>query len=263
VRKTLIVSSVLVLVALVAVSGCAKSAGTSSLGPVTPGASATPSVPGGTAPSGSGSPTGSTGTPTATSTSTGGGNQPPSYPSDEKAYVTAMINAWAVRDTTREGQLAVAQAFDFLPRVDMHWHYYQCHVHDGAYEDCIYDNNIGDRITVVVDPTKVGKPMAVQSASIDRTSYPTDADSYVIAWTGAWDNGDRYRMIQLSDSSLTATMLAGGQPAPQGTMPQDATGAPAGYVWITVYSDNHDTFTVQVKTSLLSQPHAISAAPPA
>ena len=259
-RKTLLRSSVLAVAVLAAMSGCASSSsGTGSLGPASPGASATGST--GTGSTGGTPSTGTTGTGTPTSSSTGGGNNPPSYPSTEKAYVQAMLDAWAARDTGRQDQLAVKQAFAFLPRVDMHWHNFACSVHDGTYEDCVFDNNVGDRITVVVDPTKIGKPQAVQSASIDKTTYDTSVDGYVNGWVAAWQAGNKYRMIQLSDSSLVTTMLNGSQPAPNGAMAMDTTGAPAGYTWVTVSSVNHDTFTLQVKTSLLGKAHAISAAP--
>src|SRR5690348_6225339 len=99
---------------MAAVSGCASSSsGTGTLGQASPGVSATGSTGGGS--TGGATPTTGTGTGTPTSTSTGsGGNNPPSYPSTEKAYVQAMLDAWAARDTTRQDQLAVKQAFAFL-----------------------------------------------------------------------------------------------------------------------------------------------------
>jgi hypothetical protein len=259
VRKALIRSSVLALAVLGAMSGCGKSSGTGSLGPASPGAStpaagtSPPSLPG-------------TGGPTPSSSGGGGGgggggNGTPTYPSTELPYVVAMLNAWTARDHTRQDQLAVKQAFDFLPRVETHWHTHACNVPDGSLEDCVFDNNVGDRLTVVVDPTKLGKPQAIQSASIDRTTYDTSVDGYVNGWISAWQDDNRYRMIQLSTSSLVTTMLNGPQPAPNGAMTMDTTGAPNGYTWVTVSSVNHDTFTLQVNMSLLGKAHAISAAP--
>ena len=79
-------------------------------------------------------------------------------------------------------------------------------IRDGGNCACLFDNDNGDRLSIDVNPTYLGKPQAVNNAFIDRTEFGMSADSQVGAFLQAWSDGNVQRMEILSTGN-TASLI--------------------------------------------------------
>ena len=201
---------------------------------------------------------GATSTPTSGSaTSTGNGSTTATYPTTPEGYANAALAAFDSGNSTRLASLAGPGGGEFpnIGQPNKHWHYYK-DVLDGVYTDSFFDNDDGDRITIAIDPTKLGKPGAVHDVSIDKTEYGSTADSMVTALMYAFSVGNKYRMTALSDSGTTIALRSNAMPASWNLHDDNST---TGHTVVTVDANNF-TFKCDVTLSKLGHAHAITKA---
>jgi hypothetical protein len=196
-----------------------------------------------------------------------GGSNTPTYPTDADSYGLAFLRALAQHDSARLTLLAVqsvvGQVADNYYNVNAQWINRSCgqDPNDPANPtkiQCIYDNANGDEITLVLNKSQLGAPTAVLSTSLEKTTYPADANGYVTALYGAYLNGNNNRVVRLSSSSVKAGItckMAGYTPAP----PQSNAD---GTTTIKLDGDGVDigkevSFTVN--DSLLGHPYAVKS----
>jgi hypothetical protein len=215
-------------------------------------------------------PTSGAGTPT--SGANGGGNgtnsgstsKPitPTYAATAKAYATNTVNAYAKGSKTLlDAYTSNGGAVEFanLPKTNMNWHFHRC-MPDGTYTQCSYDNDNGDELNVDIDPGKLGEPDAAVNANVQLTEYPSTADAMVNEFLQAWTDGNRYRMVRLSSSSTTSTLISEhGAGGPGGYTLSDNTTDIQGVTIVTVQPLTSGLpFGLTVNNDKLGQPHAIN-----
>ena len=198
------VAPAVVALAALALAGCgggqnppaADTAGGAQVGA----APATPTPTSGGKPSGEASPTGGN----------TGGTGAPTYPKDAKSYAQEFLKAWARVDYTRLGLYgelaAVQQVRDSVTtggNPNSQWTHIRCGPSgQSGYTDCVFRNAHGDETVVTMADAKLGSPTAVTAAPLDRTRYNDDPASYVVAFLGAWRDGNAQRMVRLSSTSV-------------------------------------------------------------
>jgi len=237
-----------VLVAALAGCGTGQGDGSSGLAQVNPSASAPLGSPAPPSPDNS-----SSATPTSTKKST----TPATYPTTAEGYASAALDAFGSGNSSRLASLAGPGGGEFanIGQPNKHWHYYK-DAPDGVYTDSFFDNDDGDRITIVIDPANLGKPGAVHSVSIDKTEFGSTADSMVGALMQAFSDGNKYRMAALSDSGTTSALRSNAMPASWNLADDNGT---TGHTVVTVDANNF-TFKCDVTLSKLGHAHAITKA---
>lgn len=203
-------------------------------------------------------------TATATATATAPASPAPiTYPATAQAYATLAVKAWANHDAPRLAayvNAGGASSFTNLPKVGGPWKFHNCFA-DGDNAACTFDNPAGDRLTVDVIPADMGQPHGVTSAFVDKTEYSKDPASLVGAYVSAWQNDNRARMIQLSNSSTTTKVTV--LKAPDSTMmptPPDTT-TKFGHTLVTIDARigiAHYLITFDVDNGKLGHPHAMT-----
>jgi hypothetical protein len=243
------------LAATMFLAGCASAAksGAGNVGALSPSSSVSVGEPGiGSAAPASATPSG---TP-----ANGGGGGAPTYPSTDKDYTRAVLDAYDTHASTRLAQLTVADGptvFANLGSLDKHWHFHACG-NDGALRQCTYDNNNGDRISIDLDPASLGKPHAVTTAFVDRTHYGNTADAMVGDFMQAWFDGNTSRMTALGDATATSYATGSGN-APESWNLSDApSGASPGHTIVTVATVDGRTLLFDVTDSKVGHPHAFT-----
>jgi hypothetical protein len=152
----------------------------------------------------------------------GGGNQGPTYPRDARTYAQEFLRAWGARNYNRLGQLgdagAVQQVRDSVDTggvPNTQWTYIRCGPaeQNPGYTACTFRNAHGDESVLEMQDAKLGSPKAVTKAPLDRTSYDGDPASYVSDMLRAHGEGNRQRVLRLSNSTvrgqLTCDMSGG------------------------------------------------------
>ena len=252
-----------------ALSGCGTSSpsGSSGLSAVTPSAGVPTSSAG---PTDSPAPTAtSTSTPTSGSGSTAAPTKTkttkppatPTYPTTAQAYATVTLSAYTGDNKTFLAAYTDAEgaiAFKFLGSFDKHWHFYKCGP-DGALTDCFFDNNNGDRITVVVDPTVLGAAHATHNTSVDRTEFGTSADGMVSNFMTAVFDHNIYREKVLATAEVVSDFSHRAYPA-SSTLSDAPAMNPTG-TFVTVADGVNSPFTFLVPDSKLGKAHAVEVAP--
>jgi len=246
------------LLALAALSACGSNAsgtgalsdaGTASTGPVGIASSGSPAA----LPSG-----GSTATTPAHGTTTHTAT-PPSFPNTAQAYAQKAVNAYAhgqtalVKDYSNAGGVT---SFQHLGHADTHWTFHASRP-NGSDTDCLFDNDNGDRITVTLDPTMLGKPHAVTTAFIDRTEFGNSADGAVGALIQAWGDGDLPRVGAIGTAGTESSLSA--RTAPPSWTLSDTPLSDGGVDYTVVSASTPDgTLTFRVKNSAIGHAHAVS-----
>jgi len=249
--KRALAPSAAAFVLVAALAGCGKGQndGSSGLAQVNPSASA---------PFGSPSPDDSSSavttpgaTPTSTKTATA------TYPTTAEGYASAALAAFGSGNSGRLASLAGPGGGEFanIGQPNKHWHYYK-DAPDGVYTDSFFDNDDGDRITVVIDPAGLGKPGAVHGVSIDKTAFGSTADNAVVDLVQALLDGNKYRMTVLSDAHTTSLLRSFAKPSSSNLT--DDTASKPGHTIVTIHF-NSFTFIVDVTRSKLGHAHAITA----
>jgi hypothetical protein len=201
----------------------------------------------------------STGRPTQSSGGGSGTGNTPQYPVAATDYTRAVLDAW---DAHNSGRIAALSgpggvvSFANLGNPDRHWHFHVC-LPDGDRRACTYDNNNGDRISIDVDPTLMGKPHAVVSAFIDHTEYGNSADSVVGTFMQAWADGNKYRMVSVADNAAVTYAMAT-MATPESWTLNDAAGV-AGHTTVNV-STNNGPLVFDVTNARLGHPHSFTHA---
>jgi hypothetical protein len=189
----------------------------------------------------------------------GGGSTTPTYPSDAKSYGLAFLQAMGQHDSSRLTVLAVqsvvGQVADNYYNVNTQWTNRSCgqDPNDPANPTkiaCVYDNANGDEITLGLNKTQLGAPTAVLTASLEKTTYPTDPTSYVQGLFSAYQSGNINRVVRLSNSTVKgklACMLS------EGTTTDVPTAIDATYTSLTIRGATASTggyyYTFKVLTS--------------
>jgi hypothetical protein len=156
----------------------------------------------------------------------GGGSTTPTYPSDAKSYGLAFLKAMGQHDSGRLTVLAVqsvvGQVADNYYNVNTQWTNRSCGQDPNdpanpAKIACVYDNANGDEITLGLNKSQLGAPTAVLTASLQKTTYPTDATGYATELFGAYVDGNTNRVVHLSSTAVKNGLtckMAGYTPAP-------------------------------------------------
>lgn len=202
--------------------------------------------------------------PTTGTTSTPGGPTtkspaPISYPSTSQAYAQAAANAWAAHDNTRLAAYTTASGYEQFMDIEHPsgpWHFHACSA-DGDNAACTFDNSNGDRITIDVIPADMHQPHGVPSIVLDKTQFDNDAASMVGEFISAWENGNTYRMIEYSSSSVTSKINKLHQPSSTMVQSVDLT-SKAGHSLVTVLAVDSATIVFDVDQNKLGKAHAIS-----
>ena len=189
-------------------------------------------APSGDAQIGGAPPASTTTTPGATPTR--GGNAGPTYPKDARAYGQEFLRAWSNRNYPRLGQLgtpaAVQQVRDSVTTggvPNTQWTFIGCGPAEQmpGFLACVFRNLHGDETVLKLANATLGSPKAVSEAPLDRTRYPKQPEAYVDAVLGAHQNGNRQRVLRLSNSAvrskLTCTLEGGKTTGP--AIPVDGT----------------------------------------
>ena len=216
-RTTYRAASLLLLAAL-ALAGCAKESGGGGAGA------------GGTA----GLHTIGTGGPSAA-----GSASPVGYPGSAEAYTQAAVTAWTSGDTARVDQLRDPSVTVFATLssgdYDKHFSLKDCQGAAGS-SFCTFFNNVGDELVLRVRNELVGGPHAITEGQFHPITFPTDMQAYAQECLDAWlaGNVNRITFLTTADAKTHLSAVAISHKSETWTF-QDAQGA-AGSSYLTWHS---------------------------
>jgi hypothetical protein len=189
----------------------------------------------------------------------------PGYPDGARQYAEAVLAAWKAKALQTLANLATAQVHEQIIEipmpVNMNWHYSQC---DGAAGStyCTFFNDPGDKFVLKLTNALLGKPHAAVGVQLDQTEYPSSATAYVKAFIAAWQEGNRWRMLELANQAEVDYFTHYTPPAPGYLTCNDGA---AGSTYVRVYNADGLNYAIRVINAQLSKPHAITGhvTPPA
>jgi len=143
--------------------------------------------------------------PTPSPSKTGGsGGSTFVIPTTAKGYAQALLTAWASKNSSRLDQLAnqaTVQQIKDNGYPNSQWTYIDCAA-SGETTECLFRNAHGDEVLISLINTQIGHPGAATQALLDRTTYPSSAESYVGAFMSAWQHKNVQRMARLATTTV-------------------------------------------------------------
>jgi hypothetical protein len=137
----------------------------------------------------------------------------PAYPDTAEGYAKAVLTAWVSDQPAALAALTAAavddQVIDLLSTVNDQWTFLRCDGTAGS-SYCSFTNVDGDLLTLRVSHALLAKAHALIGVSLDKTEYPADGVTYVKEFVGAWQFGNKARMLKLSSATVVAKLT----PAP-------------------------------------------------
>lgn len=183
---------------------------------------------------------------------------PPEYPGTARAYAEAVLAAWDATDVNRLGDLSTPEVQEQLMEVpmpiDMDWHYSRCGSVAPDWE-CVFHNSDGDRQTITIKASLLGKAHAAIAVTLDLTEFPGVAVTYAREFVDAWRDGNRWRMLRLANDDVAEELAGDTEPAAGYVACGDAA---AGSTYVRIYGGGGPEYVLRVNNAALGHPDAIT-----
>jgi hypothetical protein len=188
--------------------------------------------------------------------------KPATYPQTARVYGEWVIASWIQSQPEWMAELVTAQVEDQILSIpgppDRNWVFHSCQA-AGSTSACQFINGSGDVITLTVTTALLTKAHAVTAVNMEPTSFPYDGVEYVKAFVAAWQSGNTARMTALAVPDVMT--YTGGTAPPAPPVTYALSGGGAGLMHVTVTAGAFHS-VVDVGTTLLGTPHAITGATP-
>lgn len=185
------------------------------------------------------------------------------YPATAQEYAEVTVAAWAAPDLIRLGELTTPEVREQIVELpgppNLRWTFIRCQEAIGS-SDCSFYNADGDQVVLTVDHALLGMPQATTGSALEPTTYPAEPAAYLAAFVDAWQQGNIARMHNLGVTAVVETFMDLPPPADPDPTAEYEVGATADrLVAVTVTTADQQVET-QISRALLGKQRAIRAA---